>query len=317
MTARNEDTRRRVLVIDDNPAIHDDTRKVLGGSSGRRDATTDRRASIELALRSALDEGQLFLHYQPLVNITTRCVVGLEALLRWRHPQLGLVSPGEFIPIAEASGLIVPIGEFVLRSACAQLVRWERAQVPVVPIAVNLSGVQLKSPGLWERLRRILQEEGVQPNHLALELTESTLMENASNHSAALQSLRADGVTIEIDDFGTGYSSLSCLKQLPLDTLKIDRSFVTHLETSSTDRTIVGAILAMARGLGLRVVAEGVETIGQLQVLGRYGCDFVQGYYFSPPIAAEQCEELLIDLASRTSFTETLRLRKRTSAGRF
>jgi len=300
MTA-HEDTRRRVLVIDDNPAIHEDVRKV---------GVAKRRAGIELALRGALDEGQLFIHYQPLVNISTRCVVGLEALLRWRHPQLGLVSPGDFIPVAEATGLIVPIGEFVLRNVCAQLGSWGRAQVPLVPVAVNVSGVQLKSAGFWQRVRQVLGEEGVHPRYLALELTESILMENVSRHSADLQSLRADGVTVEIDDFGTGYSSLSCLKQLPLDTLKIDRSFVCQLEASKTDQIIVAAILAMAHGLGLRVVAEGVETVGQLEVLGRHGCEVAQGFYFSPPVAAHECEQLLVDLAKRSSFTETLRLRK-------
>jgi EAL domain-containing protein (putative c-di-GMP-specific phosphodiesterase class I) len=184
----------------------------------------------------------------------------------------------------------------------------------VVPVAVNVSPVQLKSCGVWDRMRQILCEEGVQPKQLALELTESALMENVSQLRVDLQSLRSEGVAIEIDDFGTGYSSLSCLKQLPLDSIKIDRSFITHLETSETDRAIVEAILAMARSLRLRVVAEGVESVGQLQVLGRYGCEIAQGYYFSPPMGAQECEELLIDLAARKSFTDTLRLGQRTSA---
>jgi EAL domain-containing protein (putative c-di-GMP-specific phosphodiesterase class I) len=246
-----------------------------------------------------------------LVDIATRCVLGLEALLRWQHPQLGAVSPAEFIPVAEATGSIVPIGEFVLRSACAQIVSWERAQVPVVRVAVNFSAVQLDTPGIWQRVRQTLKEAGGQPHHLAIELTESTLMQNASRHTTDLQALQADGVSIEIDDFGTGYSSLSCLKHLPIDTIKIDRSFVTHLATSRTDETIVAAILAMAHSLGLRVVAEGVETPEQLGVLSRHGCEIAQGFYFCKPIGAEECEQLLRDLATRTSFTDTLRLRKR------
>jgi EAL domain-containing protein (putative c-di-GMP-specific phosphodiesterase class I)/DNA-binding NarL/FixJ family response regulator len=275
------------------------------------DAASQRRAVIERALRDALQHNQLFLHYQPLVDIATRCVVGLEALLRWQHPQLGAVSPAEFIPVAEATGSIVPIGEFVLRSACAQIVSWERAQVPVVPVAVNFSAVQLDTPGIWQRVRQTLKEAGGQPHHLAIELTESTLMQNASRHNTDLRALRADGVSIEIDDFGTGYSSLSCLKHLPIDTIKIDRSFVTHLATSRTDETIVAAILAMAHSLGLRAVAEGVETPEQLGVLSRHGCEIAQGFYFCKPICAEECEQLLRDLATRTSFTDTLRLRKR------
>jgi EAL domain-containing protein (putative c-di-GMP-specific phosphodiesterase class I)/DNA-binding NarL/FixJ family response regulator len=277
------------------------------------DAAEQRRSAIEGAMAQAVQADQFYLHYQPLVDIATRSVVGLEALLRWKHPELGVVSPAEFIPIAEATGLIVPIGEFVLRSACAQVRRWQRAQVPVVPVAVNVSAVQLNSPGIWSRIRQILKEEDAQPQNLVLEITESSLMENASRHAAALQALRADGIDIEIDDFGTGYSSLSCLQHLPLDTIKIDRSFVTHLGTSRTEEAIVCAILAMAHSLGLRAVAEGVETPEQLEVLRRHGCEIAQGYYFCAPIPAVDCEKLLIDLAVRTSFTDTLRLKTQSS----
>jgi EAL domain-containing protein (putative c-di-GMP-specific phosphodiesterase class I)/DNA-binding response OmpR family regulator len=282
-----------------------------GGVRGNKaDDPVQRRKLLALALRDAVRLDQLSLRYQPLVDIATRCVVGLEALLRWQHPQIGAISPAEFIPIAEETGLIVPIGEFVLRSACRQVVCWERANVPVVPVAVNVSGVQLQSDGIWDCVRRVLREEGAQPQHLALELTESTLMTNAPRYAAALRELRADGVSIEIDDFGTGYSSLSCLKQLPIDTIKIDRSFITNLATSKTDEAIVGAILSMTHSLGLRAVAEGVETPAQLEVLGRHGCEIAQGFYFCKPLPASECEQLLIDLAARTSFTDTLRLRK-------
>jgi len=179
----------------------------------------------------------------------------------------------------------------------------------VVRVAVNLSPVQLERQPIGSFIRNILRETGMQPHQLALELTESTLMKNAQQHAEALQGLRGDGVHIEIDDFGTGYSSLSSLKHLPVDTLKIDRSFISHLDTSGTDEAIVGTILALARNLGLHVVAEGVETPAQLQVLGRHGCEVAQGYYFSRPLPAEECRALLLELAQRSSFTDTLRLR--------
>jgi EAL domain-containing protein (putative c-di-GMP-specific phosphodiesterase class I) len=249
------------------------------------------------------------VHYQPVVEIASRRLVALEALVRWQHPKRGSVPPSEFIPVAEESGLIVGLGEMVLRSVCEQLVRWGQERVPVARVAVNLSPVQLEHQGIADSIRDILRETGAQPHHLALELTESTLMKNAKTHADALQGLRDDGVHIHIDDFGTGYSSLSYLKQLPLDTLKIDRSFISQLETSGVDETIVGTILTLARGLGLHVVAEGVETPAQLQVLGRHGCEFAQGFYFSRPLPADKCRALLLQLTQRTSFTDTLRLR--------
>jgi EAL domain-containing protein (putative c-di-GMP-specific phosphodiesterase class I)/CheY-like chemotaxis protein len=274
----------------------------------------ERRRLVAEELRHALEKRQLTVHYQPLVDIASRRVVSLEALLRWQHPQLGSVSPGEFIPVAEKTGLIVPIGEFVLRTVCEQSVRWERADVPVVRVAVNLSAVQLEHRPLWEFVHATLRETGMPPERLALELTESVVIKNARHHAQALQRLRNDGVCIQMDDFGTGYSSLSCLKELPIDTLKIDRSFVSQLATSSTDEAIVSAILTMARSLRLRVVAEGVETPAQLEVLGRHGCEFAQGFYFCRPLPADQCRELLVDLAERSSFTDTLRMRITTSS---
>jgi EAL domain-containing protein (putative c-di-GMP-specific phosphodiesterase class I)/FixJ family two-component response regulator len=265
--------------------------------------------SLERDLRAALQTGELTVHYQPIVDIASRLVSSLEALVRWKHPSLGSISPAEFIPMAEATGLIVPLGEYVLRTACAQVMRWQREQIPVVRVAVNLSSVQLQGQPIWEIVRDVLRETGMQPHQLALEITESTLVKNAKDQAAALQHLRDDGVHIQIDDFGTGYSSLSYLRHLPVDTIKIDRSFISHIDSSSSDESIVGAILALARGLGLRVVAEGVETLGQLQVLSRHGCEFAQGYYFSRPLPADDCRALLLDLAQRTSFTDTLRLR--------
>jgi EAL domain-containing protein (putative c-di-GMP-specific phosphodiesterase class I)/CheY-like chemotaxis protein len=279
-------------------------------SGAEIDRALQRRRALQRALQDALRENQFTLHYQPLVDIASRRVVGLEALLRWRHPEFGAVSPAEFIPIVEQNGLIVPIGEFVLRSVCQQVVRWERAGVPVVQVAVNISGVQLQSPKSLECIGGILREEGMQPHRLALELTESTLMRNAQRYSAELQRLRTDGVSIEMDDFGTGYSSLSYLKHLPLDVIKIDRSFITHLDTNKTDEAIVSAILSMTHSLGIRAVAEGVEKAEQLEMLARHGCESAQGFYFCRPVPADACRDLLVDLASRSSFTDTLRLRK-------
>jgi EAL domain-containing protein (putative c-di-GMP-specific phosphodiesterase class I)/DNA-binding NarL/FixJ family response regulator len=279
-------------------------------SGHEMDCAAQRRRALERALQDALREKQFTLHYQPLVDIASRRVVSLEALLRWRHPEFGAVSPAEFIPILEENGLIVPVGEFVLRSVCQQVVRWERASVPVVPVAVNVSGVQLQRLENLECIGRILREEGMQPQRLALELTESTLMKNAQRHSSELQRLRADGVSIEMDDFGTGYSSLSSLRNLPLDVLKIDRSFITHLDTNKTDEAIVSAILTMTHSLGMRAVAEGVEKAEQLEVLARHGCETAQGFYFSRPLPADECRNLLTELAGRPSFTDTLRLLK-------
>jgi EAL domain-containing protein (putative c-di-GMP-specific phosphodiesterase class I) len=282
-----------------------------GNQSPAMDGAAQRRRALERALHEALRENQFTLHYQPLVDIASRRVVSLEALLRWRHPEFGAVSPAEFIPIIEENGLIMPIGEFVLRSVCQQVVRWERASVPVVRVAVNISGVQLERLKNLECIGSILREEGMQPQRLALELTESTLMKNAQRHSAELQRLRADGVSIEMDDFGTGYSSLSNLRHLPLDVIKIDRSFITRLDTHKTDEAIVSAILTMTHSLGMRAVAEGVEKAEQLDVLTRLGCDTAQGFYFCRPLPADECQELLTKLAARPSFTDTLRLRKR------
>jgi EAL domain-containing protein (putative c-di-GMP-specific phosphodiesterase class I)/DNA-binding NarL/FixJ family response regulator len=282
----------------------------LTAPTERIDDTQIRRVhSLERDLRAALQTGELTVHYQPIVDIASRRVTSLEALVRWKHPSLGSISPGEFIPMAEETGLIVPLGEYVLRTVCAQVMRWQREGVPVVRVAVNLSSVQMQAQPIWELVCGILRETGMQPHQLALEITETALVKNAKDHAGDLQRLRDDGVHIQIDDFGTGYSSLSYLRQLPVDTIKIDRSFISQVDRSSSDEAIVSAILTLAHGLGLTVVAEGVETLGQLQVLSRHGCEFAQGYYFSRPVPADDCRALLLELAQRTSFTDTLRLR--------
>jgi EAL domain-containing protein (putative c-di-GMP-specific phosphodiesterase class I)/FixJ family two-component response regulator len=266
------------------------------------------RANLADELRTGMRNGQVGVHYQPLVDVATRCAVGLEALVRWQHPTRGFIAPSLFIPLAEESDLIVELGELVLRTGCEQIKAWERAAIPVVPLAVNISALQLQHGGFAELVRCVLRETGLEPQQLALEVTESALMQNMHEHVAELQNLRGDGVGIEIDDFGTGYSSLSYLKQLPIDTVKIDRSFIRNIDTNPVDAAIVSAIFAMAQSMQLRVVAEGVETRAQLQVLERYGCAYAQGYYFSKPLPADACGKLLRELAVRPNFTETLRM---------
>jgi EAL domain-containing protein (putative c-di-GMP-specific phosphodiesterase class I)/DNA-binding response OmpR family regulator len=272
------------------------------------DTQTRLRSELAVELQAGLRSGAVSLHYQPLVEVATRRAIGLEALVRWQHPTQGAVSPSLFIPLAEESDLILEIGEFVLRTACEQVMRWQSEGTRVVPVAVNISAVQLQRGGFAEFVRRVLRETGMQPRQLVLEITESTLMKDAQKHGAELEVLRADGVGIEIDDFGTGYSSLAYLKQLPIDTVKIDRSFIQNVDTNPVDAAIVSAIFAMAQSMGLRVVAEGVETRGQLQVLAGYGCGYAQGYYFSRPLTADACRKFLDDLAVRPAFTETLRM---------
>jgi len=271
---------------------------------------TQARLRAELAdeLRTDMRSGRVGVHYQPLFEVSTRRAVALEALVRWQHPTRGFIAPSLFVPMAEESDLIIELGEFVLRTACEQIKAWERDAVPVVPLAVNISALQLRHGGFAEFVRRVLRETGLQPQQLALEITESALMQNMQEHVPELQLLRADGVGIEIDDFGTGYSSLSYLKQLPIDTVKIDRSFIRNIDSNPVDTAIVSAIFAMAETMRLRVVAEGVETHEQLQALARYGCAYAQGYFFSKPLPAPDCRKLLLQLAARPAFTETLRM---------
>ncbi|HBB33039.1 MAG TPA: GGDEF domain-containing response regulator, partial [Cyanobacteria bacterium UBA9273] len=223
----------------------------------------------------------------------TEQIEGAEALARWYHPKRGLVSPSEFIPLAEKTGLIVPLGEWVLKTACIQARAWQDAGFYPLRIAVNLSGHQFSQPHLGSLVVDILRETGLDPSYLELELTESSLMQNPEAAIATLQELKALGIRISIDDFGTGYSSLSYLSQFPFDVLKIDRSFVCQLTEDAKNTTITTAILQMAHGLNLKVVAEGVETSNQLAFLQGHQCDEIQGYWFSPPVSAEIFSELL------------------------
>ncbi len=245
------------------------------------------RHSLETALRLAIERQEFVLYYQPQVDIRSGTVVGVEALLRWVHPERGLLAPAPFIAVAEESGLVETIGQWVLRTACERAKAWQEAGYPALKIAVNISARQLLKPREFSRsTTRILNATGLDPKYLELEMTESLLLHNAEENIAVLRKLGKDGVRIAVDDFGTGYSSLAYLRQLPIDTLKIDRSFVRDIESDPEDAAIIQAIIAMGHSLGLQVTAEGVESLGQLQALARLGCDEYQGYLFSKPLPA-------------------------------
>ena len=272
------------------------------------------RMQLEQALRVALAEGQITVHYQPLVDLRSERIAGLEALARWRHPQFGDVPPAQFIPVAEDAGLIVELGDAVLRQVCGQLAAWSKEGIPIVPVAVNVSAQQLQRTNIRDRVLGICAEFDVPPRLLQIELTESTVMREIDRQIGALEGLRAAGVRISIDDFGTGYSSLSYLKHLPIDHLKIDRSFVRDMAVDSNDAAIVAAIISMARSLKLETIAEGVETAQHALRLASLGCDFAQGYYYSGPLPAEDCRRLLVELARRAQTADTTRLRVAGSA---
>jgi EAL domain-containing protein (putative c-di-GMP-specific phosphodiesterase class I) len=249
------------------------------------------RLTLENGLRLALDRKEFFLVYQPQMDIASGRVVGFEALLRWQQPVLGLVPPDRFIRIAENSGLIVPIGEWVLRTACTQARKWKDEGLPAVRIAVNVSAVQFRQDGFRDLIRDVLHETGLAPQHLELELTESLLLSNADVVFSVLQELNDMGLSVAIDDFGTGYSSLSYLKQFKVGKLKIDRSFIRDIASDSDDAAITTAIISMAKSLHLKVIAEGVENEAQMAFLREHRCDEIQGYLFSKPLSAEDIAE--------------------------
>lgn len=251
------------------------------------------RLVIDNGMRKALERGEFLLHYQPRVSFQTGKVVGAEALIRWQHPELGMVSPVRFIPIAEETGLIVPITEWVLQEASARAVAWQEQGHEGLCVSVNLSGRHFRQPNLAAMVTKALIDTGLDPSLLELELTESSLLEGVEQVRKTLSYLHFTGVRFAIDDFGTGYSSFSYLKRMPIQFLKIDRSFIQGLPDSQDDAAIVTAILAMAHRMGMRVVAEGVETAEQLAFLQAAGCDQLQGYYFSPPLPAHEFEALL------------------------
>ena len=241
------------------------------------------RLELERDLREALQSGQFELHYQPQICAADDRVCGVEALLRWRHPVRGMVSPLTFIPVAEETGIIQPLGLWVLDEACRQLAAWRREGIDGVRMAVNLSAQQLRSPDLIGEVRAALRRHGLGHGDLELEVTESTAMTDPERAIGQLKALRDLGVHLAIDDFGTGYSSLAYLKLLPIQTLKLDRAFVSDIETDENDAAISAATLALAHSLGLTVVAEGIETEGQSEFLRRHGCDVLQGYLFGRP----------------------------------
>ncbi|MES2741885.1 MAG: EAL domain-containing protein [Pseudomonadota bacterium] len=272
-----------------------------GGDSGHESVTfysqdmnlgMQERMRIEVGLRHALGNGQLLLHYQPKFDLVSGRIIGAEALVRWHHPERGLVPPNEFIPLAEATGLVIQVGEWVLEAACAQAQQWKRAGLPPFRLAVNVAAREFTS-ALPGRVAETMARYGLEPGWLELEITESALMNNIDRVIGIMDRITVQGVSLSLDDFGTGYSSLSYLKRFPIDTLKIDRSFTTGIPEDVNDSAIATTIISIARQLKHKVIAEGVETVEQLAFLKRYGCDEVQGYLLSPPLAAAEFEQAL------------------------
>jgi diguanylate cyclase (GGDEF)-like protein len=256
-------------------------------------ATAFERLSMENAMRRGLGNNEFEVYYQPKIELASNRAIGLEALVRWHHPEMGLVLPSDFIPLAEETGLIVPLGDWVLHTVCTQIKNRHDAGLDPLRVAVNLSACQFRQTMLSQQVRRILDKTGVAPEWLELELTESVIMSDIQTSSTILRELKNMGVGISMDDFGTGYSSLGLLKRLPLDTLKIDRSFVRDITTDADDAAIVDAVISLAHSLRLRVIAEGVETGEQLEFLSSRGCDEVQGYLFSRPLPVAGIEAWL------------------------
>jgi diguanylate cyclase (GGDEF)-like protein/PAS domain S-box-containing protein len=256
------------------------------------------RHRMETSLRCALERSEFELHYQPKVDMETGRVRGTEALIRWRHPSHGLVAPNDFIPLAEETGLILPIGEWVLGVACAQTRVWQQNGFPGLRVAVNLSVTQLWDSDVVGKVLKALETSGLSPSDLELEITESHIIEDPERAKEILRELRAIGVTFSIDDFGTGCSSLSMLRTLPVDSLKIDKTFVDDIPVRSEDRAIINAIITMGHSLSMHVVAEGVETADQLKILREHNCDMLQGYYFSRPLPADAMEAYLHEFAA-------------------
>ncbi|MEG3850116.1 EAL domain-containing response regulator [Microcoleus sp. herbarium19] len=264
-------------------------------SSELRQDAADKLEQIKTSLCGALERKEFQVYYQPQINVQSGKIMSAEALVRWLHPEKGLISPAEFIPAAEETGFIIQLGEWVLETACRQMQVWQNAGFYLQQVAVNLSPGQFHQPDLSSRVAQILAEIGLSPSSLELELTESLMVEDAASAIATLQQLKDLGISISIDDFGTGYSSLSYLAQYPFDTLKIDRCFISNITDGCTNAAIVKAIIEMAHSLCLEVVAEGVETEAEKDFLWRYECDAMQGYLFSPPLPAADFEQLLVE----------------------
>ncbi|MCX7220371.1 MAG: EAL domain-containing protein, partial [Burkholderiales bacterium] len=244
------------------------------------------RLNMEGALRRGLDRGEFVLHYQAKIDLRSHKIIGAEALVRWQHPQIGLIHPIEFIPLAEETGLILPLGEWVLAEACRQQIAWQKLGLPALKLAINMSSRQFRQEDLSERVAAIFSATGAQPAHFILELTESMVMQDVESTLVTLRALKNLGVALSLDDFGTGYSSLSYLRKFPIDELKIDKSFINDIHENPDDAAIASAIVAMALSLGLQVVAEGVEKKEQVELLLGMQCHQVQGYYFGRPMDA-------------------------------
>jgi len=259
------------------------------------------RRSLEVSLRKAVPRQEFMLQYQPKFNLETAGMTGVEALLRWHHPTRGLIAPGDFVPIAEECGLILPIGRWVLREACRQARAGQDEGLRPVAMAVNVSAIEFRAKGFLEHVATILRETGLAPRYLELEVTESVLMAQVDSTAAVLRALKDLGVQLAIDDFGTGYSSLSYLSRFPIDTLKIDRTFIHGMTAVGHDAAIINAIIAMGHSLNQRVVAEGIETVEQRVLLHTHRCDDGQGFYFSYPVAATECADLLRSPEDTTS----------------
>ncbi|MDP2829414.1 MAG: EAL domain-containing protein [Sulfuricellaceae bacterium] len=272
--------------------------KAQGGNGYRlygaeMNALLSQRLALENGLRHALERGEFVLHYQPQISLLNSRIIGMEALLRWQHPERGLVSPGEFIPVLEETGLIVPVGEWVLRTACAQNSAWLAAGLPPMRVAVNLSAHQFRQSNLVDVVCLALEDSGLEPELLEMEVTESIMIQDVHTTITTLNQLHVIGIQISIDDFGTGYSSLSYLKRLPISKIKIDQSFVRDICTDPDDAAIADAVISLGHSLKMQVIAEGVETLEQLDYLRAHGCDEMQGYYFSRPLPAEAFAELV------------------------
>jgi EAL domain-containing protein (putative c-di-GMP-specific phosphodiesterase class I) len=254
---------------------------------------TAQRLQLETALRGALERREFDLHYQPKASLATGAITGFEALLRWTQSDRRLASPARFVPILEDTGLIMPVGDWVLSTACAQIKAWKHKGLGSRSVAVNLSARQFQRPGLDATIARLIEETEIDPRQLELELTETLLMRDAEQAIRVLRTLKSYGVRISVDDFGTGYSSLAYLKRFPLDALKIDRAFVHDVNNDPDDAAITIAIINLAHSLKLKVIAEGVETQAQLDFLREHGCDEIQGYLFARPVPAAECTQLL------------------------
>lgn len=266
---------------------------------GDMDTEIKRRMSLAQDLHRAVERDEFFLVYQPQVGLIDRRIVGVEALLRWQHPKLGIVSPTEFIPITESTGRIDEVGEWVLRTACTQTKSWQNSNLPALPVSVNVSAIQLRDPQFVSKVSRILADAELEPRYLELELTEHVLLEAKESVERTLDTLHALGVRISLDDFGRGYASLDYLRRYPLSKVKIDQSFVHDMGTNFKNATIVNAVIKLAEKLDLQVIAEGVEPAHLLQQLIDEGCQEVQGFYFSRPVSAEEFEELLVTGSDR------------------